>query len=116
MIYCFGKSLVWSRKTKGLNIGPCRTPYFISPQCEILREVTKTERDKIQLNFISMDEWSRHFKDLFTIEQEEEKPIINATTDENVDTLTVEKLIEAMKCSKNKETRGCDKINLELKK
>jgi hypothetical protein len=42
-------------------------------------------------------------KDLWTIKQEEE-PIINVTTDENVDLITAEELINAMKCGENKVT------------
>jgi hypothetical protein len=57
---------------------------------------------------------SRHFKDLCTIEQEEEEPIINATTDENVGIITLEELTESMKYRKNKKAPGCDRINLEL--
>jgi hypothetical protein len=38
---------------------------------KILRELNKTERDKIQLNPVSKEECSRHFKDLWTIKQEE---------------------------------------------
>jgi hypothetical protein len=50
----------------------------------------------------SKAEWSRHFKDLWIIKQEEE-PIINFTADENVQHITVERLNESMKYSKNKK-------------
>lgn len=37
----------------------------------ILRGLNKTERDKIWLNSISKDEWSRCFTNLWTIKQKE---------------------------------------------
>jgi hypothetical protein len=43
-----------------------------------------------------------------------EEPSISATTDENVDPLTVEELIDTIKYSKNKKTPGDNRMNIEL--
>jgi hypothetical protein len=60
-----------------------------------------------------MDEWIRHFKDIWSTKQEEE-PSINATTDENVYPITVEEMIETIKYSKSKKPLGYDEINIEF--
>jgi hypothetical protein len=61
------------------------------------------------LNPISKDEWIRYFKGLWSTKQEEE-PSINATTDENLDPITVEELTEAIKYSRNKKAPGYDEL------
>jgi hypothetical protein len=72
---------------------------------ETAEKLNKTERDRIQLYPISNDEWSRHFRDLRSSEQEEE-PSVSNTTHENVDSITVEQLTEAMKYCKNRKVPG----------
>jgi hypothetical protein len=59
-----------------------------------------------------MDEM-QYFKDLWSTKQEEE-PSISATTDENVNSITVGELTEAIKYIKNKKAPGCDGINILL--
>jgi hypothetical protein len=48
------------------------------------------------------------------VKKQEEEPSISATTDENVDSITVEELTEAAKYSKNEKGPGYDGINIEL--
>jgi hypothetical protein len=57
---------------------------------------------EVQLKPISKCEWNTHLNDLWTIKQEEE-PIVSATTDENVDPVAVQELIETMKYNRNKK-------------
>jgi hypothetical protein len=59
------------------------------------------------LNFVCKDEWIRHFAELWSTKNEEERPI-SATADENIDPITLEKLIESIKYSKNKKAPAHD--------
>jgi hypothetical protein len=59
---------------------------------KIQRELNKTETDKIQLNPICKDERNTYFKDLWTINEEEE-----TITNGNTDPKTVKELKEAIK-------------------
>jgi hypothetical protein len=62
-----------------------------------------------------MDEWIRHFKDVWSTKREE-GPSVSATTDENVYPATAEELTDAITYSMSKKAPGNDEINTELMK
>jgi hypothetical protein len=84
---------------------------------KILKELQKTEKDKIQLNPITEKQWIRYYKELWTTEENNEYNV-NCMTDENIDSITIEELNEALKASKIKirKSPGYDGINIEIVK
>jgi hypothetical protein len=82
---------------------------------KILKELQKTEKDKIQLNPIREKQWIRYYKELWATEENNEYNV-NCMTDENIDSITIEELNEALKTSKIRKSPGYDGINIELVK
>lgn len=81
---------------------------------KIMKYLNKEDKDSLEINAISEDNWLQYYKTLWT--NNDDNNWILSEADVNVDPITMEELQEELKLSHNKKTPGSDRINIELLK
>lgn len=81
---------------------------------KVIKTLNKNERENIQINAIDKQSWIEHYKKLWY--NEEESGATDNYACKEVDSLTIEELLEALKRSKNRKATGLNGINTELLK
>lgn len=81
-----------------------------------LKEMNKSEKDKIQFNPTPWKIWKRHFKNLWTDGSTDAFTFSLENNYEDIDPLDLCELLEVIQNLKSKKAPGIDNINTELLK
>ena len=81
---------------------------------KVIKTLKRDERENVQINAVDEKTWIKHYKDLWYKEEEEEEEINQTRLINEVDSLTLEELLEEIKKSKNRKAPGMNGINTEL--